>query len=185
MRNLYGLVLAVALGLGAKAQAQFANKSLGLEVGLLDLGGLSSGYNKLAIPLALNGSLYLESHWELTAHLGGLFYQLPAGPKPNRAALDGAIGVRYLFLEETFRPYIGFGITPLWLVGASASADGASTGLAVDAPLYLGLYASAGMEYFVGTSVSLGLKLQYSEYASLNDGFKFSVGAVGYVAAYF
>jgi outer membrane protein len=155
--TLVGALLAM-LGPPGEARAQFANHSLGLEVGYLSLNGVE-GELSYGVPFAISGSLYVENGFEVVAHIGGMVaHDDPA--RSNIFVLDGpSLGVRYLFLEERLRPFIGLDLTYLQLFGTTSQANTA----------FGGLGPNAGVYFFVTDSLSIGLRMRFNLYLSLNE----------------
>lgn len=196
MRRVWGIFVIAVLGWATPASAQFANKSLGLEVGWQSLQAPSEGIHDGAVPIGLTGSLYLDEHFELEAHAGALIYKY-AGADAYRVGLDVGLGIRYLFLEENIRPYIGFEIAPLFLLSDTSTTTTDSNGDVIANPnyaqgatpgsqnIFLGLSPMVGCEFFVSTSISIGIRAQFDAYLSLNIWGGYSIGVTPYVAAYF
>ena len=169
MRTLFcALALAVALLGATPAHAQFANRSLGLSLGYMDFnhtGGLEGGYF-----VGFDASYYIESGFDLVSLTKISF---PRDPLTNKrvVGLAPSVGIRYLFLEETFRPYVGTDISYLF-VFKDITAQ------------YVGLGPNLGFDYFITDTVSLGLRGQYNFYIALNEksqsSLTFSVGGAAY-----
>jgi outer membrane protein len=168
------LTVCVALVAGSEARAQFANKSLGLQVGFLSLQGVAGNELDYGLPVGLNGSLYIENGFEATAQVGVIV----AHDKilnSNILALDGpAIGIRYLFMEESVRPFAGLDLSYLQLFGTSEQPNTA----------FAGLGPNAGVDIFVTDSISIGLKVRFNIYVSLNEVWT-TFGATLTAATYF
>src|SRR5688500_9880773 len=97
-----GLWLGVLLCAGT-AQAQFANRSLGLSVGYLSLENSDAGVDS-GVPIGIDASLYIENGFDLTANFQVMILnQLDS----QVVGVAPATGIRYLFSEESFRPYAG------------------------------------------------------------------------------
>jgi outer membrane protein len=170
MRTLLcALGLAVALLGASPAHAQFSNRSLGLSLGYMDFnrtGGLSGGYF-----LGLDASTYIESGFDLVSLTKLSFPKDPATGK-RVVGLAPSVGIRYLFMEESFRPYAGVDISYLFVFKTDST------------PQYVGLGPNLGFDYFITDTVSLGLRGQYSFYIALNEhtqtSLNISVGAAAY-----
>jgi outer membrane protein len=161
------------LFLVSPARAQFANKSLGLQAGFLNLTGVSNALD-FGIPIGLAGSIYIENGFDVVAHIGIMVVHDPA-PSQNLLALDGpALGLRYLFLEESVRPFVGLDLSFLNIFGNVPLKDTA----------FAGLGPNAGVEFFVSESISIGLVARFNLYVSLNQVWE-SFGANLQVATYF
>jgi outer membrane protein len=155
------------------ARAQFANKSLGLQVGFLSLNGVAGEELDFGIPVGLTGSIYIENGFDVVAHVGIMVVHDKV-LNQNVLALDGpALGIRYLFLEESIRPFAGVDLSFLNLFGG----PGPNTAFA-------GLGPNAGVEFFVSDSISIGLIARFNLYVSLNSVWE-SFGANAQVSTYF
>lgn len=165
----FGL-LAVLLG-AAPAHAQFSNRSLGLSLGYMDF-NRTAGLDRTPF-LGLDASLYVENGFEVVS-LSKLMFPTDtyASPKKRVVGLAPSLGVRYLLLEESIRPYIGADISYLIVFKDSISN-------------FVGIGPNAGVDFFVTDSVSLGLRVQYNFYIALNEDTQKSLtGSLG-AAAYF
>jgi outer membrane protein len=161
------------LFLVSPARAQFANKSLGLQAGFLNLTGVSNALD-FGIPIGLAGSIYIENGFDVVAHIGIMVVHDKV-LNQNVLALDGpALGVRYLFMEESIRPFAGMDISFLNIFGNANQQNTA----------FAGLGPNAGVEFFVSDSISIGLIARFNLYISLNEVWE-SFGANAQVATYF
>jgi len=146
------LALCAMLGGGA-AHAQFANHSLGFSAGYLQLNDNIVGR---CFPFGLMGTLYLEDGWEATIHVHGLIVTLQLTGLQTWA-IEGGPGIRYLFLQEQFRPYVGLDPTYFQLLGDAAGGLN-----------YVGLSPSLGFDVMLGSQMSLGPRAQVNVYWMLN-----------------
>ncbi len=170
MRTLLcALGLAVALLGASPAHAQFANRSLGLSLGYMDFnrtGGLEGGYF-----VGFDASYYIESGFDLVSLTKLSFPKDPATDK-RVVGLAPSLGIRYLFMEESFRPYAGTDLSYLFVFKSDQTAQ------------YVGLGPNVGFDYFVTDTVSLGVRGQYNFYIALNEktqsSLTFSMGAAAY-----
>jgi outer membrane protein len=146
-------VLAVA----GEARAQFANRSVGFQAGYLNLENVAQGALTFGIPIGLDGSLYIENGFEVVGGAGIMVvHEEPSSS--NILALDGpSVGIRYLFSQESIRPYVGLDLSYLHLFGSLEPITD-----------FVGLAPNAGLDYFVTDSVSLGLRFRFNLYVSLN-----------------
>ena len=171
MRTLFcALGLFVALCWAAPAHAQYDNQSLGLSLGYMDFNrtaGLEGGFF-----VGFDASLYIESGFEAVSLTKLTF---PKDPNTGKRVIGLApsLGLRYLFMEESFRPFVGTDISYLLVFRASSTGQ------------YVGLGPNLGFEYFVGDSVSLGLRGQYNFYIALNEKTQSSLTFGATAAAYF
>jgi len=168
------MALCAGLGLASEARAQFANRSLGFQVGYLSLNGVAGGELDFAVPIGLTGSLYIENGFDLVAHVG-IMVTHDTVTGSNVVALDGpAVGVRYLFMEESIRPFVGLDLSYLQLFGTANQQNTA----------YAGLGPNLGLELFLSDSISVSLKGRFNLYVSLNEVWT-SFGANLGVSTYF
>ena len=128
----------------AWATASFANREVGL--GVAGFAWVPPAEVRVAwgVPLTLEGGVYLEDHFALYLRIPLMLVKETGGALDF--GLGGQFGVRYLFLEETVRPYVMLHLAGLWLFrGAGPNFfAGPGTGLGVD--------------FFVSDSISLGFK---------------------------
>ncbi len=171
------LLLVVCGGTQAFASASFANRNLGLSVSGFKLLGDSPGVDWI-VPIALEGGLYIDSGFEV--YLRPQFFianTLIGAPTTSGMGLiiggGGQLGVRYLFLEESIRPYVGLHIGALVLNRVP------------QAVAFPGAGVEFGCDFFVAESVSLGLRAVTDLYIELNRPVMFSLGGGAYATTYF
>src|SRR5579863_7592175 len=140
-----------ALLASGSAWAQFANKSIGVQAGFLSLNGVAGNELDYGLPVGLNGSLYIENGFEVVAAVGVIVVHDKISNQ-NILALDGpSIGVRYLFSEESVRPYVGLDLSYLQLFGTAEQPNTA----------FAGLGPNGGVDIFVTDSVSIGVRARF------------------------
>jgi outer membrane protein len=146
----------VAFSSSALASANFGNRSLGLSAGAYTLRN-----DFVPVPWALSlwieGGFYIDSGFELYLRVplsvgfattginqpgGG------TGPGPVFGS-GGQFGVRYLFSQESLRPWLGGHISGLVFFGPPG--QGPFVGSA-------GAGLNGGLEYFVSESIALGIR---------------------------
>ncbi|MFN0062519.1 MAG: hypothetical protein ACKVPX_08365 [Myxococcaceae bacterium] len=182
MRTL-SLALAVSAVLAAApANAQFANRSLGLSVGYSQL---FIDNARWGIPFGLEGSAYIEGGFDATASLHMMVLEQPVcrdGSSCQVISLSPGIGFRYLFLEETIRPYVGAEFIYLHLF-----RDRSPTGTSVDGTVsdFIGIGPRVGVDFFVSDSISLGVRGHFNLYWMLNQPLQTAVGAMFKASTYF
>jgi hypothetical protein len=166
--------LAAAL-LPGVAQAQFANHSIGIELGGTYIGNpheqkpnVGSGGD-----LGLNATLYIESGFDLYFRvLFGVYrrYDCPVdvnnGHECNVVGIMPSIGFRYLFSEEQIRPYLGLNLTYLAFIPPS------NDDVSYDA-LRLSLSPMFGVDFFVMDNFSLGPQIEFDLQLDLQGKFQF------------
>jgi len=171
---LLALGLSSAILITSPAFAQYANRSIGASVGLLKLnqqGGLDYG-----LPLGLlytNFLTDLNLDVTLRAQL-----MLLRDPVLNRYIIGAtpSVGVRYLFSQESIRPYIGLDVTYLHIFYDTNNASVANL---------VGASPNAGVDFFLNGSFSVGLHVQFTLYPMLNDQWQSSFGGTVDVATYY
>jgi outer membrane protein len=178
-------VLVVGL-LGASeafASASFANRNLGLGVsGFGILGSGSSVGIDWGVPITLEGGLYIESGFEVFLRIPLLFaYQKFGVTKDGGPGIvigsGGQFGIKYMFLEESIRPYVTLHLAGLYFI-----RDAAATMLN---NFYIGPGVSVGVDFFVGESISLGVRGYLDMFVTLNVPPNFSLGAGACATTYF
>lgn len=165
--------LSGALLCGTSADAQYANKSLGISVGYTKF-SVAQGNLDYGVPLSLDGSLYIENGFELDAHFPVMLLK-PAG-YDQFIGLAPSIGVRYLFMQEAFRPYAGLDVSFLFFLGNLDFQIG---------NFYVGPSPNIGFDYFLTEGVSVGLKAQFNWYLALNHHPENSLGFMAGVNLWF
>ena len=171
MRSFLLALCLVATFLGAApAHAQFANRSLGLSAGYMNFNNTASLSSTVFV--GFDASLYIESGWEVVSLTKLAF---PFDPISNQRVVGIApsLGVRYLFLEETVRPYLGADLSYLHVFKPAGDSN------------YVGLGPNGGLDVFVSDSISLGVRAQFNFYLALNERVQTSLILSGGAAVYF
>ncbi|WP_164014983.1 outer membrane beta-barrel protein [Pyxidicoccus trucidator] len=165
------LGFALALLGAAPAHAQFANRSLGLSLGYMDFNNTNGLDN--AFFLGIDASLYIESGFEVVSLSKIAFPKDTTDGEDKRViGLAPSLGLRYLFSEESIRPYVGTDISYLLVFKESVSN-------------FVGIGPNVGIDFFVSDSVSVGLRGQYNFYLALNEKTQSSLTVSAGAAAYF
>jgi outer membrane protein len=151
---LSALGIAVALFVAAPAHAQFANRSLGLSAGYMNFNGTASLNSTVFI--GFDASLYIESGFEVVSLTKLAFPEDPISGK-RVVGLAPSLGIRYLILEESIRPYVGADLSYLHVFKDQGESN------------FVGIGPNAGIEFFVTDSVSLGARAQFNAYLSLSE----------------
>ena len=168
--------------LAAPAEAQFfRNNGIGVQFGWKGLGSTFDG---------LTGQKIWNTTDQATVGMGyyqALGYQLwfdilqaEIGMGAERIAPEGrdiapifsfsaTTGVRYIFLEERFRPFIGAHVQYLQILPVAADPDIPINALTGNAPFWVGLRLGGGVEYFFGDDISLIAGLHLAGFAGLNE----------------
>jgi outer membrane protein len=171
MRSLlHALGLAVALFVAAPAHAQFENRSIGLSAGYMSFNDTAS-LGSTAF-LGFDASHYIESGFELVS-LTKLAFPLDPVSGKRVIGLAPSLGIRYLFMEESIRPYVGADLSYLHVFKPQAGLG------------FVGVGPNAGVELFVSDSISLGARAQFNAYLSLEERVQTSLIVSGGSSVYF
>ena len=162
-------VLSVLL-VSSQASAQFANKSAGLHVGYTGLGDRLQKIER-SIPIGLYSTLYIESGFDSFGSFDVMIMRDPI-VGADFIGLAGSIGIRYLFMEESLRPYAGLAVSYLHLFWTGEQN-------------FAGPAAIAGFDYFVTESISVGVKGEGFAYLMINVQPIIGFGIKAAVATYF
>jgi outer membrane protein len=167
---LYALGISVALFAAAPAHAQFANRSLGLSAGYMNFNGTASLNS--TVFLGFDATLYIESGFEVVSLTKIAFPQDPI--TGNRVVgLAPSLGIRYLFLEESIRPYVGADLSYLHVFKPQGDSN------------FVGVGPNAGLDFFVSDSISIGARAQYNADLSLSERVQTSLILSAGTAVYF
>ncbi|HVE83351.1 MAG TPA: hypothetical protein VND93_10910 [Myxococcales bacterium] len=160
---------AACLLFASGAHAQFANRSIGFSGGYIQL---NDSIVERGIPLGLFGSYYVEDGLEVVARLHGMIVTLHTTGTQAFAA-DGGLGVRYLFLQEQFRPYVGLELSYFQAFFENGGIN------------YVGASPVAGFDVMLGSQLSVGPRGQVNVYWMLNRSVNAAFEVTLEVAAYF
>jgi outer membrane protein len=181
--SMWVLLFGLVAGTNAMASASFANRNLGLGVsGFTVLGDTTAIGIDWGVPITLEGGFYIESGFEVFLRIPLMFAQQKFGVTANNGpgiviASGGQFGVRYLFLEESIRPYVDLHLAGLYFI-----RDSGATGLN---NFFAGPGAGLGVDFFVGESISLGARGFFDMYVTLNKPLSFALGGGIYATTYF
>ncbi|MFY2557608.1 outer membrane beta-barrel protein [Corallococcus terminator] len=165
------LTFTLALLGAAPAHAQFANRSLGLSLGYMDF-NRTNGLDD-AFFVGIDASLYIEGGFEVVSLSKIAFPRDSTDPGNKRVVgLAPSLGLRYLLLEESIRPYVGSDISYLVVFKESTSN-------------FVGIGPNVGVDFFTSDSVSLGVRAQYNFYIALNEKTQTSLTLSAGISAYF
>jgi outer membrane protein len=170
------VLIFAALFAGTTAHAQFSNRSLGGGLSFVKLAGGTVAGVDYAIPLTLEGSMYIDAGFD--AYLQVPFMLVEVSPSLNQGkhqafGTGGHLGVRYLFLEESIRPYVGLEVASFVIVTEP------------DPKILWGPGASAGIDWFVADSVAIGAHVFFDYFIELNHPEHPALGGGLVVNAYF
>ena len=163
------------------AHAQFANRSFGGGVSFVKFigGDVTSGVN-LAGALTLEGSVYIDAGFELYAQVPLTIVDVASGADSpathGRGQVFGTgahLGARYLFLQESIRPYVGIELAGFVLITVP------------DPKIFIGPGLSGGVQWFVADSISIGANANFDVFFELNKPVRPSFGGGLNFAAYF
>ena len=180
-KRLGGWIAVLGMLVAGEAHAQFANRSLGAGVGYVKLFGGSSVTGATgvdyALPLTLEGSLYIENGFDIFARVPLMLVSVTSGAATASGAglvfgTGGHLGVRYLFSEENLRPYAGIELAGYVL-------------LAQTTVVFIGPGVVAGVDYFIADTVSIGARGFFDLFIELNVPLRPALGAGASVAVYF
>jgi outer membrane protein len=167
---LYTLGFVAALLVATPSHAQFANRSIGLSLGYMNFNGTASLNSTVFI--GFDASLYIESGFEVVSLTKLAFPEDPISGK-RVVGLAPSLGIRYLILEESIRPYVGADLSYLHVFKDQGESN------------FVGIGPNAGIEFFVTDSVSLGARAQFNAYLSLSERVQTSLILSGGASVYF
>ncbi len=179
------LVLGLFASTEVHAQAgSFANRSLGLGVsGFGILGAGDSVGIDWGIPITLEGAFYIESGFEVFLRIPLMFALQKYGVPPTGGAgivlaSGGQFGLKYMFLEESIRPYVTLHLAGLYFIRDQQTAAQLNN-------FFIGPGVGVGCDFFVAESVSLGVRGYLDMYVTLNVPPNFALGAGAAATTYF
>jgi outer membrane protein len=179
-----GLLMAAMTGTTAHATS-FANRGVGLGVGYMRIfKGDTSEVPDFAIPLWLEGNFYAENGFDVYVRIPLALANVKTGLATASGgglvvATGGQLGIRYLFLEESIRPFVSLHLSGLYVIRpVGGSID-------IGSNLLIGPGVGAGVEFFVGESVSLQPRGFFDWFIALNEPQRFSLGFSLSVSTYF
>lgn len=154
-----------SLLLAPEARAQYASRSLGIGAQ-----ATTSINNSPQWAVTLEGSVYIDSGFDVYLLVPLMITESPTGAATASGrgqvfGSGGSLGVRYLFLEERIRPYVGLQISGLVLFTQ---------------PLvnyFFGPGATAGADFFVSDFLSVGIRGSYDMFVELNHPLRHNLGA--------
>ncbi len=179
------LVVGLLCGTQAFASASFANRNLGLGVGGFGIVGNSTAVGiDWGVPITLEGGFYIESGFEVFLRIPLLFayqkYGVTADDGPGIViASGGQFGLKYMFMEESIRPYVTLHVAGLYFIRDEKLNNGRLNNF------FAGPGVSGGVDFFVGESISLGVRTYVDMYVTLNKPVSFALGGGACVTTYF
>lgn len=169
----------------ALASASFANRNLGLGVSGFGIVGDSTSVGiDWGVPITLEGGFYIESGFEVFLRIPLMFaYQkfgVTASDGPGIViASGGQFGLKYMFLEESIRPYATVHVAGLYFIRDEKLNNGRLNNF------FAGPGIGTGIDFFVGESVSIGARAYVDMYVTLNKPVSFAIGAGAGATTYF
>lgn len=162
MRNALaaGVVVVTAL-LGPEALAQYQNRGIGLNLGMLSI--THDSPVSLAVPVGLHASTYFDSNVEGTVHTTFMLSQVQV-PVTTALGFNIQLGARYLFFTDALRPYAGLQVTYMHLFVREVQFQ------------FGGIGPNLGFDYFFNDAWSVGLRGQFNAILQLDRPIGFSVG---------
>ncbi|MCA2981094.1 MAG: hypothetical protein INH41_23885 [Myxococcaceae bacterium] len=160
--------------------ASFANRGVGLGLGVARVFGQDPSVPDAVSPLWLEYASYLEGGFEVFGRVPVAVASVRVGAEaPDGRGLVFSsglqLGVRYLFLEEGVRPFVSLHLGGLIVARQAALGDNVLAGPG----------AGAGLEVFVVSSVALQARVFAEWYVTLNAPQRFSLGATVTASTYF
>jgi outer membrane protein len=172
MKRQARLVCAAVLLASGPASAQYENSSVWLSGGYMDLdeaAGVSNG-----IPIGIGYSGFIDSGFEWTVSVEGMLLTTRVDER-KIFGLAGGPGLRYLFLQDWIRPWVGADLSYLHIFNFD------------DASNFVGLGPKVGIDFFLARQFSLGLRGQFNLYVTVRDQVELqtSLGGAAVAAAWF
>lgn len=165
-----------ALG-ATEAQAQFANRRIGFEVG-----GFTFNDREVTAGLSfqIEGTFYIENGFEVGARIPASLL-LTRQSNKQLFGTGGQIYFRYLFSEDSLRPYAGLAIDVLAIIRGNVDGDTSSTNQQV----FWGPQAFGGLDYFLVDTVSIGARGFFTLYIAINNTNAIRPGGGGFLNVHF
>jgi outer membrane protein len=188
-KTLVGLAFMGSLVLTTAAQAQFANRSVGISPGFFGLFGPPANCAicaeiNWAVPLTLDASFYAENGFDIYAHAPVAVVSIKSidstgnlNPSYITFGWGLQIGARYLFSEETVRPWVGLQLSGLFVVRDPNPVM-----------FYAGPGLAAGLDLFVADTFSIGPRAFFDFFITVYDGrvyTRFQAGGAVSFSVYF
>ena len=154
MRGLSPAIFVASALASTHALAQYENRALALSVGYAALHLAPDTVH--GIGAGLGWINYIDGGFEWTANADAMLLAEP-NAAGNIVGVSGGPGLRYLFLQESIRPWVGLALSYLLLFESDQSSS------------HVGLGPSAGLDVFLTRQISLGLKGRVDFYVALRD----------------
>lgn len=154
------------------ARAQFANHSIGLEVGGLYIANPSAQNIGSGGGIGIDSTLYIESGFDLVFRVL-LTINRQWQPEANVIGILPTVGFRYLFSEDTIRPYLGLSLAYLGMLTGAADTS------------HVNVVPTAGVEFFVSNNTALSIQAEYHLIIALNSPLEHAIVGLARVGWYF
>lgn len=174
----FGLVLFLMLA-GTQAHAQFSNRRIGFE-----LGGLKFDDSEVVggPSVQLEGTFYIENGFDVGLRVPFTLFLTNQANK-QRFGTGGQLYGRYLFSEESLRPYAGLALDVVVIIRqASENSSDPTSG---NQMVFWGPQAFAGLDYFIADTVSIGARGFFTLFIGINNRQAIRPGGGGYAAVHF
>jgi outer membrane protein len=150
--------LAVALLASGAAHAQFQNRHIGIEVSPMRFTDADVTTGLMAV---LDGAWYLDNGFELGLRVPLAMFLTTQASK-QLLGTGGQAYFRYLFLQESLRPWAGLELDVLYLFRDNPDRS-------TNTQIFAGPGASVGLEYFVTNEISIGARTFVAIYFGVNS----------------
>jgi outer membrane protein len=169
-------ILAVALLASGAAHAQFQNRHLGIELSPMRFTDAEVTTGLMAV---LDGAYYLDNGFEIGLRVPLAMFLTTTASK-QLLGTGGQAYVRYLFLQESLRPWVGLELDVLYLFRDNPDRS-------TNTQIFAGPGASVGLEYFVTNEISIGARTFAALYFGINSSsiFRPSYGGTLNASVYF
>ena len=152
------IALLFTLVASASAHAQFQNRHIGIELSPMRFTDSDVTTGLMA---TLDGAWYLDHGFEIGLRVPLAMF-LTASSSKQLLGTGGQLYARYLFLQETVRPWAGLELDVLYIFRDNPNQ-------ATNTQVFVGPGASLGLEYFVTNEVSIGARTMVTLYFAVNN----------------
>lgn len=151
-------LLILALLASATAHAQFANRHIGIELAPMRFTDADVTTGLMAV---LDGAWYLDNGFEIGLRVPLAMFLTTQASK-QLLGTGGQLYARYLFLQESIRPWVGLELDVLYIFRDNP-------GKSTNTQVFAGPGASVGLEYFLTNEVSIGARTMFTLYFGVNN----------------
>ncbi len=161
------IVLALLLFAPTVFAQAFGNNIMQLpSVGFLQVQSFGVD-NQVAIGAEYSGAIGYQTWWFAETAVGFGKAGDP-GEKRTIASAHGALGVRYYFTNQIFRPFISGSLNYLQFIGKAQTLWFEHN----YTPIWIGLKPAAGLEWQFAQEMSVQLEASYGIFVNFSDPFK-------------